>query len=263
MPTIERPNATVAYDVVGSGPPIVLGHSLFCTRSMWRGVVRRLQESYCLINVELRGHGESTAEGPFSLEDLVDDWLAIMDQEGIERAALCGLSTGGMTAMRVAGRAPERVAGLALLDTNAAPETPFNRLQYGMLGWGYSNLGLLPTKTLLRKMYSAATLAGRPDLGEAFLEQARGFDRRRLGHAMKAVFGRSGFDLSPLSVPALVIVGEHDVATPPVCARRIAEAIDGASLEIVPGAGHLTAEEQPEVVAGLLEPFFERCFSAD
>ena len=153
MPSIERQNATVAYDVVGSGPPIVLGHSLFCTRSMWRGVVPRLQDSYRVINVELRGHGDSTAEGPFTLADLVDDWLAILDQEGIEQAVLCGLSTGGMTAMRVAGRAPDRVAGLALLDTNAAPETQFNRLQYGMLGWGYSNLGLLPKKTLLRKMY--------------------------------------------------------------------------------------------------------------
>jgi pimeloyl-ACP methyl ester carboxylesterase len=221
-----------------------------------------LQDSYRVINVELRGHGDSTAEGPFTLADLVDDWLAILDQEGIEQAVLCGLSTGGMTAMRVAGRAPDRVAGLALLDTNAAPETPFNRFQYGMLGWGYSNLGLLPKKTLLRKMYSPATLAARPDLGEAFLEQVEGFDRRRLGHAMKAVFGRSGFDVSPLSVPALVIVGEHDLATPPICARRMAEAIDGASLEIVPGAGHLTAEERPEIVSDLLEPFFERCFSA-
>lgn len=262
MPTIERPNATVAYDVVGSGPAIVLGHSLFCTRSMWRGVSGRLQESYCLINVELRGHGESSADGPFTLADLVDDWLAILDQEGIERAALCGLSTGGMTAMRAAGRAPERVAGLALLDTNAAPETPFNRFQYTLLGWGYSHLGLLPRRKLLQSMYSPSTLAERSDLVAAFLKQAKGFDRRQLRYAMKAVFGRSGFDVSQLVVPALVIVGEHDVATPPICARRIAEAIDGASLEIVPGAGHLTAEEQPEVVANLLDPFFERCFSA-
>ena len=66
MPVIERPGARVAYDVVGSGPPIVLGHSLFCTRSMWRGVVPRLADRFRLINVELRGHGESTAESPCS-----------------------------------------------------------------------------------------------------------------------------------------------------------------------------------------------------
>jgi len=261
MPTIERPNATVAYDVVGSGAPVILGHSLFCTRSMWRGIVSRLQDDYLLINVELRGHGESTAEGPFTLADLVDDWLAIMDQEGIDKAVLCGLSTGGMTAMRLAVREPDRVAGLALLDTNAAPESPLNRIKYGVMGWGYTRFGLLPKRTLLRSMYSPATLAGQPDLVTEFLDQVRGFDRRRLGHTMGAVFGRGTVDISGLEHPTLVVVGEHDTATPPVCAHRIAEAIDGASLEVVPAAGHLTAEEQPGAVAELLRPLLDRCFS--
>jgi alpha-beta hydrolase superfamily lysophospholipase len=58
----------------------------------------------------------------------------------------------------------------------------------------------------------------------------------------------------------VVIVGEHDAATPPSCARAIAASIDGASLEVVPDAGHLTAVEQPDRVAALLGPFFDRCF---
>lgn len=261
MPTIERPGAIVAYDVVGSGPPVILGHSLFCTRSMWLDVIQRLAGDFSLINIELRGHGESTAEAPFTLDDLVGDWLAIMDELGVDTAFLCGLSTGGMTAMRVAARAPERVTALALLDTNAAPETALNRLQYTVLGWAYSNLGLLPRKTLLTKMYSKATLTSRPELGEAFLEQVRRLDRRRLGYAMKAVFGRGSFDPRAIACPTTVVVGEHDLATPPACARKIVESIEGASLEIVEAAGHLTAQEQPEVVAMLLRRFFAKCSS--
>lgn len=263
MPTIRRPNATVAYDVVGSGLPVILGHSLFCTRGMWRGVVSQLQANYLLINVELRGHGESTAEGPFALADLVDDWLAIMDQEGVDKAVLCGLSTGGMTAMRFALREPGRVAGLALLDTNADPETPLNRIKYGLLGWGYQHFGLLPKKTLLQSMYSPSTLAGQTDLVAEFLEQVRGFDRRELGYAMSAVFGRGKVDISSVEHPSLVIVGEHDIATPPACARRIARSIEGADLQVISGAGHLCAEEKPRPVAELLGSFFARCFSSD
>ena len=110
-------------------------------------------------------------------------------------------------------------------------------------------------------MYSSETLANRSDLVEHLLEVANGFDRRGLGYAMKAVFGREHFDASGITAPTLVLVGQHDLATPPVCARRIAQAIHGSSLVVVPGAGHLTAEEQPEIVAELLLPFLNRCFS--
>ena len=259
MPFIHRPNATVAYDVVGSGPPVILGHSLFCTRSMWAGVVEELESDYTLVNVELRGHGESTAEGPFSLDDLVDDWLAILDQESIERALLCGLSTGGMTAMRLVLKAPDRVSGMALLDTNAGAEPVPNRIQYGMLAWMYRNFGVLPRATLMKAMYSPDTIENRPEIISGFLEQARGFNPRHLGRTMRAVFGRNSVDVGPVRVPTLVIVGEHDHATPPGCARSIADAISGARLEVVPGAGHLTVEERPTLVAGLLRGFFESC----
>ena len=224
-----------------------------------RGHLVEIGGSYRLINVELRGHGESTANGPFSLDDLVDDWQAIMDLEGVDKAVLCGLSTGGMTAMRFAARSPQRVAGLALLDTNAAAESRLNRVKYSLLGWGYLQLGVLPTKTLLRSMYSPETLAERKDLVAAFLDQVRLFDRRQLGYAMKAIFGREAIDLGGVEVPTLAMVGEDDLATPPSCARRIARSIEGARVEVIAGAGHLSVEEKPAVVAELLEPFLEGC----
>jgi len=259
MPTIQRPNATVSYDVTGSGPPVVLGHSLFCTRRMWAGVVEELRERYCLINVELRGHGESTADAEFDLNDLVDDWLAILDKEGIDKALLCGLSTGGMTAMRLALRAPDRVVGLGLLDTAALAEPPVARIKYWFLAKGYEHLGILPTGELLRAMYCDDTIRDRPELTARLISEAKGFDRRHLGHAMSAVFGRDSIDVTPISRPALVIVGEHDRATPVAWARALADALGNAELEIVEGAGHLTAEERPSEVAGLLSTFFAGC----
>lgn len=259
MPTVRRPHATIAYEVVGSGPPVMLGHSLFCTRNMWAGVVNALASEYCFINVELRGHGESTAEESFTLDDLVDDWLSILDQESVDRAILCGLSTGGMTAMRLALRSPERVLGMALLDTSAGREPLFNRIKNGLLALGYSNLGLLPEQALLAAMFAPETIAKRPDLTTHLIEELRSFDRRQLARAISAVFGRDAVDLSSVRVPTLAIVGKHDTPTPLPCAQAIADTIEGAALVVIPGAGHLTTVEQPATVVEHLRPFFARC----
>ncbi len=259
MPVVQRPGATVSYEVAGSGPPVLLGHSLLCTGKMWDGVVAALQSRFRFINVDLRGHGRSTAEAPFTLNDLVDDWLAILDRESIDRAVLCGLSTGGMTAMRLALREPHRVLGLALLDTSAAAEPTRARRRYTALAWVYRWLGLLPRRALLQAMFAPSTIAGRTGMTSGLVAEVRRLDRAAVGHAMNAVWGRDGVDVRPISVPTIVLVGEHDAATPPACARAVAGSIDGAELHIIPGAGHLTAVEQPSEVAALLGPFFERC----
>jgi pimeloyl-ACP methyl ester carboxylesterase len=258
MPTIDLPGARVAYSVSGSGPPVILGHSLFCTRSMWDGVLQRLENAYTIINVELRGHGESTATAPFTLWDLVDDWAAILDAEGHQTAVCGGLSTGGFTAMRMALRMPERVRGLALFDTDAGAEP--RRLQYRLLGWIFSNTGYIPVKTLAKAMFGADTRANHPQRFDQFIDQLKTFDRPQLSRAMAAVFGRDAVDLSSVRKPTLVAAGEDDHATPPERARRMAEMIAGSQLQIIPKAGHLSAVEQPEAVAGLLLDFLPRCF---
>ena len=76
-----------------------------------------------MVTYDTRGHGESPAPaGPYSLDDLVDDLVALLDEVGAERAHVVGLSLGGMTAMRLAAREPERVDRLALLCTSAKPD---------------------------------------------------------------------------------------------------------------------------------------------
>lgn len=222
---------------------------------MWKDVIPSLESDYTLINIELRGHGESTATRPFTLWDLVDDWLAILDEESIDSAVLCGLSTGGMTAMRVAKQAPERVRALALLDTDALAEGPFNRLQYSLLGTGYVRFGILPKGALAKALFSPEVVRRGGEAVQALFDEVRRFDRRQLGHAMRAVFGRDRVDLSDVEVPTLVIVGEDDQALPPSRARVIAETIPGARLEVIPATGHLSAVENPEAVTALLRDF--------
>ena len=90
---------------------------------MWDPQVPALAERYRVVTYDTRGHGESPAPaGPYSLDDLVDDLVALLDEVGAERAHVAGLSLGGMTAMRLAAREPQRVDRLALLCTSAKPD---------------------------------------------------------------------------------------------------------------------------------------------
>jgi 3-oxoadipate enol-lactonase len=253
MPEILHDGATIYYEKSGQGPAIVLGHSLLCDTDMWRGVAPRLAERHTVINVEVRGHRRSTAPAPFTLEDLGGDWLAILDREGIDRAFLVGLSMGGMTAMRLALRAPERIAGMVLIDSNADVEERGKRAQYAVMVAIYRRFGLI--RPIARRsahiMLGRTSLKERPALIDELAATVARHPREQVVRAIQAVFGRP--DLVPrlggITCPTLVLVGAEDVATPPRKSERIQAAIPGARLEVIDGVGHLSALEDPGAVA--------------
>lgn len=262
MPTLERQGASIRYEVSGEGPAVLLGHSLLCGRWMWDGVAPRLAERHRVINLEFRGHGGSTAPAPFTLDDLVDDQLAVLDAEGVERAALVGLSMGGMTAMRLALRAPERVGALVLIDSNAAAETRSNRLKYGLLALLYRRLGFnrLLVRSVAPIMLGRTTVASRPELVERLAARVREHQREPLIRAIRAVVGRTATGgLEAIRHPTLVMVGDEDRATPPPRSEDIHRRIPGARLLRIPEAGHLSAFEQPDLVAAATLDFLAGC----
>lgn len=261
MPELRRDGATIYYEVSGDGPALILGHSLLCDVTMWRAVAPRLAERYRVINVEVRGHHRSTAPAPFTLEDLAGDWLAILDHEQVKRAFLVGLSMGGMTAMRLALRAPERVAGMVLLDSDANVEERGKRLQHAFMGQLYRRFGLLKMleRRVMKLMYGQTALAEQPALTDVLREIVARHDRAQLPHAIKAVFGRGPIldRLGAIDTPTAVLCGAEDLATPPVKSEQTAAAIRGATLEMIPRAGHLSALEQPDVVTAKIRAFLD------
>lgn len=262
MAELTRDGATIYYEVTGSGPAIVLGHSLLCDTEMWRGVAPKLAERHKVINVEVRGHRRSTAPAAFTLEDLADDWLAILDREGVDRAFLVGLSMGGMTAMRLALRAPARVAGMVLLDSNADVEELAKRAQYAVMAAIYRRVGLLAplARRTAALMLGRTSLRQRPRLAEELRATVSRHAREQIPHALRAVFGRG--DLLPrlagIACPTLVLVGAEDAATPRRKSERIQAAIPGAQFEVIAGVGHLSALEDPEAVASRVLAFLAK-----
>ena len=104
-----------------NAPVVLLAGSLGSSLQMWEPQVPALAGRFRVVRYDTRGHGLSPVPaGPYALDDLVDDVVALLDRLGVERAHVVGLSLGGMTAMRLAAREPHRVDRLALLCTSAS-----------------------------------------------------------------------------------------------------------------------------------------------
>ena len=254
---------SLAVEAVGEGPPAILWPSLFCDRRMWRHQVAALAGRHRLILVDPPGHGASgPPRGPFTLDDCAAAACEVLDAYEVWRPAWVGLSWGGMTALRAAVQAPERVRALALLDTSAEALTLWERMRFGALAAVFRRAGMTPwlARRVRRELLGRTTIAERPEFGDELFEAIADRDHRPLLHVLDAVvFDRKSIveRLAAIAAPTLVVVGAEDRATPPRNSRRIADAIPGARLVTIPRAGHLTALEAPAEVGSLLARFLD------
>jgi 3-oxoadipate enol-lactonase len=266
MPTIVRDGIELHYELSGSGPPIVLTHSFLCDGSMFREQVVALSRSHRLINIDMRGHGRSgPSESPFTIYDLADDVLAVLDAEGVASAVWMGLSIGGFLSMRAALRNPERVRALVLLDTDAGPESAWKKVKYTALKWGVQTLGpryIVPS--LLPIFLGATTLRQRPAIRDEYERIFMAMRVRSISRGIDAIVARDDLlkRLHEIKVPTLVIVGEEDQPLPVWKSRRIAAAIPGAELVVIPQAGHLASIENPAPVTAAVTRFLAQLGTA-
>jgi pimeloyl-ACP methyl ester carboxylesterase len=261
MPTIERDGVKIHFDDVGSGPPVVMGHSILCSGEMWMYQVPTLAEHYRVINIDQRGHGRSLpATGPYELRDMVEDAFAVLDHLEIERAVWAGLSMGGMVAMHAAVTAPDRVAALLLLDTHAGEETMYKKLKYRAMSIGAKAFGVRPFfPAVLPLLFGRTTLAENQNLVDEWKPRFEEIHVQSLARAVTALTRRPSIvrELSEVLCPSLVIVGEEDASLPPHLSREIADALPNASLVVIPEAGHLSALEKPEAVTEAMLRFLD------
>jgi 3-oxoadipate enol-lactonase len=252
--------STVEVSHTVDGPPdapvVVLSNSLGASRAMWDPQVPVLAERYRVVTYDTRGHGASPSPaGPYSLDDLVDDVLALLDRVGAERAHVAGLSLGGMTALRLAARAPERVHRLAVLCTSAKTEPQgFLDRAAAVRADGTAPIAAAVVSRWLTPPYATE----HPDLVARLEAMITGCDDE--GYAACAeVVARVDLreDLGRVTAPTLVVSGAEDQALPPEHQRAIADGIAGAELlSLSPGA-HLANLEQPLRVSGALLGHFD------
>jgi|1186.fasta_scaffold125276_2 3-oxoadipate enol-lactonase len=237
-------------------PVVLLSNSLGATRAMWDPQVPVLAERYRVVTYDTRGHGTSPAPpGPYTLDDLVDDVLALLDRVGAQRAHVAGLSLGGMTALRLAAREPHRVHRLAVLCSSAKTE-PQGFLDRAAAARADGTASFAPA--VVSRWLTPAHATGHPDLVARLEAMVAGADDE--GYAACAeVVGRVDLraDLGRITAPTLVVSGAEDPALPPEHQRAIAEGIAGAELLTVSPGAHLANLEQPLQVSGALLGHFD------
>lgn len=259
MPVVQNQGLQIFFEDSGAGPPVVLGHSFLCSGKMWREQVPKLGTKFQVINPDLRGHGRSShVTRPFSLYDALSDVIAVLDQLRIERAIWCGLSIGGMVALRAALTHPERVAGLVLLDSDAGPETALRKLKYRAMGAGARVMGFRPfLPSIARLMFGTTTLRNNPTLVDEWKREFADLHVPSVLRCLEALMHRDSLlgRLDQITVPALVLVGEEDLSLPPPLSRRIHEQLPHSTFRLIPAAGHLSSLERPAPVTDAILGF--------
>lgn len=252
--TLDLPGRRLAYRVDGppGAPVLVLGGSLGSTAAMWDPQVPVLSRSLRVVRYDHRGHGGSRpAAPPTSLADLGADVVALLDHLGVRRAALGGVSLGGMVAMWVARHHPERVESLALVCTSArlGPPEAWRERAATVRSQGMAAIA----DGVLARWFTPGWAERHSDVVARLREDFLAVDPDGYAGCCEAIGAMDLLDdLARVTVPTLVVAGADDPATPPVHAEAIAARVPGARLVVVPDAAHLGSVEQPAAVTALL-----------
>jgi 3-oxoadipate enol-lactonase / 4-carboxymuconolactone decarboxylase len=240
-----------------NAPPLVLLNSLGSSTAMWEPCVAPLAEQFRIVRIDTRGHGESlpSHDRSVSIADLASDVLDTMDELGLGRVDVAGLSLGGMVGIRLASHRPERVRRLALLCT--AAHLPFGQ-NYTERAAEVRADGIGPIADAVVSRWITPALAERDrGLYERLRAMLVASDAESYAQCCDAIAGMDQrADLARVAAPTLVIGGADDEAIPTQYQRSLAEEIPQARLEILSPAAHLAPVEQPARVAALLREHF-------
>lgn len=250
----------LALNRVGSGPLVFFMHGIGGNRTNWTAQLEAVRGSFHAIAWDARGYGDSDDyEGALDFGDFAHDALRVLDQFEAERAHFVGLSMGGRIAQDFHARFPDRVATLVLCDTMSdfrGSLTPEKRAEF-------------------IRLRQAPLIAGKEprDIAEALVDSLVGpsagdLARRQLWDSIAALhkdsylktieaslsFDRSA-EIDRISVPTLLLYGEHDRLTPPTVGKALHERIAGSEFTVIEGAGHLSNIERPEAFNAALLAF--------
>src|SRR4051812_36052831 len=241
----------LAYDDYGPGPVVVLLHGFPLDRKIWSAQETSVGSIYRVIAPDLRGHGESAAPaGGYTMDEMAGDVLELLDALQIkEPVILGGLSMGGYVALSLLARAPGRVRALMLMDTRAAADTPEAARNREELARTVETTGSTRhvVDAMLPKLFAEVTRTRRAELIPPVRAAMERISARAIAGALRGMAQRPdrSAELASITVPTLVLVGEHDAITPPEESRRMAAALPMAELAIIPNAGHLAPLENP------------------
>ena len=262
--TVQANGQQLYYEVHGDGPPLLLVMGIGYDSSLWTlAQVPALSTQFRVVLVDNRDAGRSSrATHPYRIADMADDLAGLLDALGIQRSHLLGLSMGGMIAQEFALRHADRLDRLVLTGTGAAPaRSAVDAIQ--IWRWIKANdaTGKVFGEQQFVSLFSTAFLRNHQavlDTAELLASNPYPMSPEAYGRQADAYVHFDALDrLGAITAPTLVVVGEQDLLTPPWVARELAEAIPGARLEVIRGAGssHVAPIERPDDFNRLVSDF--------
>ena len=253
----DHQTETIAWREAGAGEPVIFLHGLGGTRTSWGPQLRGLSDRYRCIAWDMPGYGASAPLEPLTYRGIAERLVEMLDHFEIDAATLVGVSFGGMHGLHTALEFPDRVGRLVLADSSPA---------FGIDGttrheWTRARLDPIDAGG------SPADAAGmiidsitaKPLTGEIRAETILSFSRisaRGFRAAVDCLPTNDVRDrLERITQPTLIMVGELDEETPIAYSQLLAEGISDSELRILPGVGHLTPAEAPEVFNSELTNF--------
>lgn len=245
MSIVRLEDANLYCETAGepSRPAILLLHSLGCALGMFDQQVAALQERYFLIRYDVRGHGKSQLldQRESSIDQLTQDAIAVLDAVKLQRAHWVGVSLGAMCAMWAGARYPQRILSATIANTGARSGTP-EHWQTRIDNVKRDGMEVI-ANIIGPRWFTESFLASGSPLVEQILQQVRHCDPRGYISCCAAIRDMDQSEqLKTIKLPALVIAGAKDPATPPALAQHIHAGIPGSHYRLL-DAAHLSNVE--------------------
>ncbi|MGD1903473.1 MAG: alpha/beta fold hydrolase [Geitlerinemataceae cyanobacterium] len=263
---------TIHTAIAGTGAPLLCLHGHPGTGACFDPVMEPLRDRYRIVAPDLRGYGQSPTKSPFEMEAHIGDLISLLDRLELDTCTIVGWSLGGIIAMELAIRYPDRVNALALIATAARPRSDHPAISPIALGMtaiaGLTSAivpaaGFLPAiaqRSLLRYLISQHTPTSYKNIGQygvAAFQQTTTFAHQALNAAIRQRYDREA-DLGAIACPSLVVAAADDRHICATASRRTAERLPNCEWIYYENAAHLFPWEMPDRLRADLTSWLDR-----
>ncbi len=260
-------NSLIHYIDIGisNATPVVFIHGFPFSHKMWSfpgGQVEALASAYRVIAYDVRGHGDSEiGDGQYTIELFVDDLIGLLDHLNIVKAVVVGLSMGGYIALRAIERNPDRIRALVLCDTKSEEDSNDAKIKRAASIKAVKLNGpKVFAENFVANVFTPESFNTKPDAIKMIQSVIERTAPISLCGALLALASRTDTTsaISSVTVPTLIMVGEHDALTPPAASQAMNEKIPNSELHIIPNSAHMSNMENPEEFNKHLVAFLQK-----